>query len=38
MPLLQLLAYYRSMAHGLNPDRPRNVVMSIRLEGTEMTP
>ena len=38
LPLLQLLAYHRSMARGLNPDRPRNVVMSIRLQGTEMTP
>jgi len=37
MPLIQLLAYYRSMARGLNPDRPRNVVMAIRLAGTEMT-
>ncbi len=37
LPLLQLLAYHRSMARGLNPDRPRNVVMSIRLQGTEMT-
>lgn len=37
LPLLQLLAYHRAMHRGLNPDRPRNVVMAIRLEGTEMT-
>ena len=36
LPLLQLLAYYRAMGRGLNPDRPRNVVMAIRLDGTEM--
>ncbi len=38
MPFLQLFAYYRSMARGLNPDRPRNVVMAIKLQGTEMVP
>jgi glucosamine--fructose-6-phosphate aminotransferase (isomerizing) len=36
LPMLQLLAYYRAMGRGLNPDRPRNVVMAIRLEGTGM--
>ncbi len=36
MPFLQLFAYYRSLARGLNPDRPRNVVMAIKLQGTEM--
>ncbi len=36
MPLLQWLAYYRAMARGLDPDRPRNVVMAIRLQGTRM--
>lgn len=36
MPLLQLLAYYRAMGRRLNPDRPRHVVMAIRLQGTEM--
>jgi glucosamine--fructose-6-phosphate aminotransferase (isomerizing) len=36
MPFLQLLAYYRSLGRGLNPDRPRHVVMAIKLEGTEM--
>ena len=25
LPVLQLLAYYRSMKKGLNPDRPRNL-------------
>lgn len=36
LPFVQLLAYYRSMHRGLNPDRPRNVVMAIKLTGTEM--
>ena len=36
LPLVQLLAYYRAIARGLNPDRPRNVVMAVRLEGTGM--
>ena len=36
LPLLQLLGYHRSMGRGLNPDRPRNVVMAIQLDGTEM--
>jgi len=25
LPVLQLLAYYRSMKKGLNPDRPKNL-------------
>lgn len=36
LPMVQLLAYYRSMHRGLNPDRPRNVVMAIKLSGTDM--
>ncbi|HHX65412.1 MAG TPA: SIS domain-containing protein, partial [Chloroflexi bacterium] len=36
LPLLQLLAYYRAMARELDPDRPRNVEMAIRLDGTKM--
>ncbi len=36
LPLLQFLAYYRALGRGLNPDRPRNVVMAIRLSGAEM--
>lgn len=36
LPFVQLAAYYRSMHRGLNPDRPRNVVMAIKLTGTEM--
>ena len=36
LPLLQLLAYHRAIGRGLNPDRPRNVVMAIQLDGTEM--
>lgn len=37
LPFLQFMAYYRAMKRDLNPDRPRNVSMAIRLEGTEMT-
>ena len=36
LPLLQYLAYYRSLGRGLDPDRPRHVVMAIRLDGTKM--
>lgn len=36
LPPVQLLAYYRAMGRGLNPDRPRNTVMAVRLEGTRM--
>ena len=36
LPLLQFLAYYRALGRGLNPDRPRHVVMAIRLDGPEM--
>jgi glucosamine--fructose-6-phosphate aminotransferase (isomerizing) len=36
LPFLQLLAYYRALARGLNPDRPRHVQMAIRLTGTEL--
>ncbi len=36
LPMLQLLAYHRALGRGLNPDRPRNVVMAIRLAGVEM--
>jgi glucosamine--fructose-6-phosphate aminotransferase (isomerizing) len=38
LPLVQLLAYYRAVGRGLNPDRPRHVVMAIKLQGTEMAP
>lgn len=38
LPLLQLMAYHRAMARGLNPDRPRNVVMAIKLDGTQLGP
>lgn len=37
LPFLQFMAYYRAMGRDLDPDRPRNVSMAIRLEGTEMT-
>jgi len=33
LPFVQLLAYYRAIGRGLDPDRPRNVVMAIRLDG-----
>ena len=35
LPILQLMAYYRSMAKGLNPDRPANLtaVVELDLEG-----
>ncbi len=36
LPLLQLMAYHRALGRGLNPDRPRNVVMAIKLSGAEM--
>lgn len=32
LPLLQLMAYHRSMAKGLNPDRPRNLSAVVMLE------
>jgi glucosamine--fructose-6-phosphate aminotransferase (isomerizing) len=31
LPLLQLTAYYRSMAKGLNPDKPTNLDAVVRL-------
>ncbi|MFN8497606.1 MAG: SIS domain-containing protein [Anaerolineae bacterium] len=31
LPVLQLLAYYRAMAKGLNPDRPTNLDAVVRL-------
>jgi len=36
LPFVQLLAYYRALGRGLNPDRPRNVVMAIELKGAAM--
>ncbi len=38
LPFLQLLAYYRAMGRGLNPDRPRNVTMAIKLDGVHLRP
>lgn len=32
LPILQLMAYYRSMAKGLNPDRPNNLEAVVKLE------
>ena len=32
LPVLQLLAYYRSMAKGLNPDRPNNLTAVVKLD------
>jgi glutamine---fructose-6-phosphate transaminase (isomerizing) len=31
LPVLQLLAYHRSLAKGLNPDRPNNLEAVVRL-------
>lgn len=36
LPFVQYLACQRACWRGLNPDRPRNVVMSIQLHGTDM--
>lgn len=32
LPILQLMAFYRSLAKGLNPDRPNNLVSVIKLD------
>lgn len=32
LPVLQLMAYYRSVAKGLNPDRPNNLEAVVKLE------
>jgi len=32
LPVLQLMAYYRSMAKGLNPDRPNNLTAVVKLD------
>lgn len=32
LPVLQLMAYYRSLAKGLNPDRPTNLTAVVKLE------
>ncbi len=32
LPILQLMAYYRSMAKGLNPDRPNNLEAVVKLK------
>ena len=32
LPVLQLMAFYRSLAKGLNPDRPTNLVSVIKLD------
>jgi len=31
LPVLQLLAFYRSLAKGLNPDRPTNLTAVVKL-------
>lgn len=35
LPVIQFLGYHRGLSKGLDPDRPRNVVMSVRVEGLE---
>jgi glucosamine--fructose-6-phosphate aminotransferase (isomerizing) len=32
LPVLQLMAFYRSLAKGLNPDKPKNLTAVIKLE------
>ena len=32
LPILQLLAYYRALTNGMDPDRPTNLEQVIRLE------
>jgi glutamine---fructose-6-phosphate transaminase (isomerizing) len=32
LPVLQLMAFYRSLAKGLNPDNPRNLSAVIKLD------
>jgi len=32
LPVLQLMAFYRSLAKGLNPDRPNNLTAVVRLD------
>jgi glucosamine--fructose-6-phosphate aminotransferase (isomerizing) len=32
LPILQLMAFYRSVAKGLNPDRPKNLTAVVKLE------
>lgn len=37
LPPLQLLAYYRAIAKGLDPDNPRNLTAVIQLDPAELT-
>jgi glucosamine--fructose-6-phosphate aminotransferase (isomerizing) len=32
LPVLQLMAYYRSLAKGLNPDKPKNLTAVVKLD------
>jgi glucosamine--fructose-6-phosphate aminotransferase (isomerizing) len=32
LPVLQLVAFYRSLTKGLNPDRPNNLTAVVRLD------
>ena len=32
LPILQLMAFYRSMAKDLNPDRPNNLTAVVKLD------
>jgi glucosamine--fructose-6-phosphate aminotransferase (isomerizing) len=32
LPILQLMAFYRSSAKGLNPDRPTNLTAVVKLD------
>jgi len=35
LPVIHFLGYHRGLSKGLDPDRPRNVVMSVRVAGLE---
>lgn len=35
LPVIQFLGYHRGLSKGLDPDRPRNLVMSVRVAGLE---
>ncbi len=36
LPFVQLMAYHRAIGRRLDPDRPRNVVMAIKLDGARL--
>jgi len=38
MPVLQLIAYYRAVHLGLNPDQPRNLSQVVVLQEADLSP